>query len=290
MCSDRRPHARRAARCATCRSRSGPERSSASPGWSARASPRSARACFGLERVAAGSVLFAGATSPARRRAGCWSRGFFYLPPDRRAEGLVMSRGGRENIALPSLDRPQFSGPVLLDARSRGAARRAPPRRARRIYRPLRLERDIEHFSGGNQQKVMMAKALSREVRLFIFDEPTVGVDVGTRVAIYSFIARPLRGGRRHSPDLLRPARNPAPDATAPTSCIAASFEPSSRRRRSPRTRPRPLLREGGGLMTAAGERGRPGRVAGCDMDQARASSGSECCRSCWSSRSSCSR
>ncbi len=54
--------------------------------------------------------------------------------------------------------------------------------------KPFDLERDLEHFSGGNQQKVMIAKALSREVRIFIFDEPTVGVDVGTRVAIYGFI------------------------------------------------------------------------------------------------------
>ena len=53
---------------------------------------------------------------------------------------------------------------------------------------PLNIERDLEHFSGGNQQKVLVGKSLVRDVKLFVFDEPTVGVDVGARVAIYEFI------------------------------------------------------------------------------------------------------
>ena len=53
---------------------------------------------------------------------------------------------------------------------------------------PFNIERDLEHFSGGNQQKVLVGKSLVRDVKLFIFDEPTVGVDVGARVSIYEFI------------------------------------------------------------------------------------------------------
>ena len=114
------------------------------------------------------------------------SRGVFYVPSDRREEGLVMVRGARENISIASLDQPRFSGPVFL---KRGREREETRALAERVdLRPLNMERDLEHFSGGNQQKVMIAKALSREVKLFIFDEPTVGVDVGTRVAIYGFI------------------------------------------------------------------------------------------------------
>ena len=59
----------------------------------------------------------------------------------------------------------------------------------------MNLERDLDHFSGGNQQKVLIAKALTRDVQLFIFDEPTVGVDVGTRVAIYGFIKELCEAG-----------------------------------------------------------------------------------------------
>jgi ribose transport system ATP-binding protein len=113
-------------------------------------------------------------------------RGFFYLPPDRKLEGLVMMRGARENIALPSLAHPNFSRGWLLDRR--GERERTAELARRLQLTPPDLERAVDQFSGGNQQKVLLAKALSREVRLFVFDEPTVGVDVATRVAIYEFI------------------------------------------------------------------------------------------------------
>ena len=50
------------------------------------------------------------------------------------------------------------------------------------------IERSVDLFSGGNQQKTLLAKVLTRKTKLFIFDEPTVGVDVGTRAAIYEFL------------------------------------------------------------------------------------------------------
>ena len=53
---------------------------------------------------------------------------------------------------------------------------------------PLKIERSVDLFSGGNQQKTLLAKVLTRNTKLLIFDEPTVGVDVGTRAAIYEFI------------------------------------------------------------------------------------------------------
>lgn len=145
-----------------------------------------ARACFGIEPVSAGAVRLMGETVTGRSPRQMLDRGFFYVPPDRRQEGLVMMRGARENIALPSLDRAPFSGGLFLDRR--GEKARALDLARRLNLQPLNIERAVDHFSGGNQQKVLLAKALSREVRLFVFDEPTVGVDVGTRVAIYGFI------------------------------------------------------------------------------------------------------
>jgi ribose transport system ATP-binding protein len=146
-----------------------------------------ARACFGVEPVGAGEVRFGGELVTGASPRAMLDRGFFYLPPDRKLEGLVMMRGARENIALPSLAHPHFSRGWFLD---RGGERQRTAELARRLHlTPPDLERAVDQFSGGNQQKVLLAKALSREVRLFVFDEPTVGVDVATRVAIYRFIA-----------------------------------------------------------------------------------------------------
>jgi ribose transport system ATP-binding protein len=152
-----------------------------------------ARACFGVEPLESGRVLLDGAETTGLSPRQMMDRGFFYLPPDRRAEGLVMIRSCRENISLPSLYLRDFSaGPVLRLAAERAATRAL----AERLnLQPLRIEREVDHFSGGNQQKVLLAKSLTREVKLFAFDEPTVGVDVGTRAAIYGFIKELCEAG-----------------------------------------------------------------------------------------------
>jgi len=104
-----------------------------------------------------------------------------------------MPRSVRENMALPWLEFAPFSRWGLLD---RHGERAAAQELARRVnLQPLNIERDVEHFSGGNQQKVLLAKALCQPIKLFILDEPTVGVDVGTRVAIYELIARLCEAG-----------------------------------------------------------------------------------------------
>jgi ribose transport system ATP-binding protein len=144
------------------------------------------RACFGIEPITAGTVSYDGKPSAGLPPRAMLDRGFFYLPPDRRAEGLMMPRSVRENIALPWLGEAPFSRLGLLN---RAGERAKVIGLARRLnLQPPNVERIVEHFSGGNQQKVMLAKGLSRPIKLFVFDEPTVGVDVGTRVAIYEFI------------------------------------------------------------------------------------------------------
>tara|TARA_B100000749_G_scaffold35744_1_gene24727 strand:+ start:37 stop:561 length:525 start_codon:yes stop_codon:yes gene_type:complete len=114
------------------------------------------------------------------------NRGLYYLPSNRRAEGLVMLQNVRENVTIASLALSKFSNKLFLKKRNE---RNESKDVAKRLdLSPPNIERDLEHFSGGNQQKVMVGKCLVRDVDLFIFDEPTVGVDVGARVAIYEFI------------------------------------------------------------------------------------------------------
>ena len=144
------------------------------------------RACIGLERIASGRVIFDGQDVTGRSVRAMLDRGAFYLPPDRREEGLVMMRSVRENVSLPWLWMRPFSRLGFLD---RGSERSKVWDLARRLnLQPPNTERDLEQFSGGNQQKVLLAKGLISTVKLFILDEPTVGVDVGTRVAIYELI------------------------------------------------------------------------------------------------------
>jgi ribose transport system ATP-binding protein len=112
--------------------------------------------------------------------------GVFYLPPDRREEGLVITRSIRENISLPWLGSPPFAHFGFIDRRSERAM--VYELADRLNVQPRNSEQDVERLSGGNQQKVLLAKGLVSTVKLFILDEPTVGVDVGTRVALYGFI------------------------------------------------------------------------------------------------------
>jgi ribose transport system ATP-binding protein len=97
-----------------------------------------------------------------------------------------MMRSIRENVSLPWLAGRPFTRFGLLDRGSEGSKVRDLAERLN--LRPRNIEHDVERLSGGNQQKVLLAKGLVPKVKLFILDEPTVGVDVGTRVAIYGFI------------------------------------------------------------------------------------------------------
>jgi len=152
-----------------------------------------ARACFGLEAVVAGRVWLRGQEVTGLPPRVMLRKGFFYLPPDRREEGLMMMRSCRENMVLPALhDAPIRRGAFLNVTAEQSLTQRL----TRRInLQPVRPERDVGHFSGGNQQKVLLAKSLSRPVQVFVFDEPTTGVDVATRAAIYRFIGELCEAG-----------------------------------------------------------------------------------------------
>jgi ribose transport system ATP-binding protein len=144
------------------------------------------RAIFGLESIERGTVQIGGETVAHPTPRDMLDRGVVYIPPDRREEGLVAMRPVRENMSLAALGLPAFSRLGLLRRRLEGTTVRNIAQRLN--LRPLNVERQVASFSGGNQQKVVLGRGLTRDVKLFIFDEPTTGVDVGAKVEIYGFI------------------------------------------------------------------------------------------------------
>lgn len=151
------------------------------------------QACFGAGRIETGSVMLKGRDITGNNPRSNIRAGFLYLPADRRNEGLMMMRSVRENVALASLDIAPFSNGFMLN---RSGEREMVSRLAQQLnLSPPRIERAVDHFSGGNQQKAMLARSLARSYDLIVFDEPTVGVDVGTRASIYEFIVELARNG-----------------------------------------------------------------------------------------------
>lgn len=145
------------------------------------------RACFGIEAIKTGKLTFNGNDLTRVTPSKMLDMGMFYIPPDRRNEGLVMVRNVRENITLSALSRRRLSSYSIFLKR-KNENKLALDLSSRLNLHPMRIERRLDLFSGGNQQKALLAKVLTRNTKLFIFDEPTVGVDVGTRAAIYEFL------------------------------------------------------------------------------------------------------
>jgi ribose transport system ATP-binding protein len=144
------------------------------------------RTVFGLEPLAAGTIHVRTAVIRRPTPRTMLAAGIVYVPPDRRAEGLVLERSVRENIALAALSLPAFSRSGFLARRRERGICAALADRLR--IRPPRLERAVTYFSGGNQQKVVLAKGLTRKPRVFILDEPTTGVDVGAKAEVYALM------------------------------------------------------------------------------------------------------
>ncbi|WP_417568122.1 sugar ABC transporter ATP-binding protein [Marinobacter sp.] len=151
------------------------------------------QACFGGLAILSGTVMLNGQGITGHTPKRNIRDGFLYLPADRHNEGLMMTRSVRENVSLASLDIEPFSKGIFIN---RSGEKKAVEALTTRLnLSPPQIERTVEHFSGGNQQKVMLARALTRKYDLIVFDEPTVGVDVGTRASIYEFIVELARGG-----------------------------------------------------------------------------------------------
>ena len=145
-----------------------------------------ARAIFGAEAIRAGGMHLDGAPFAPRSPREAIAAGVALLPEDRKRQGLVLMSAIRENVSLPSLpvlapggvvDRPRERDEVAKWVEALGV-------------RTPSVERPAQQLSGGNQQKVVLARWMLRNSRVLLFDEPTRGIDVGAKAEIYALMRR----------------------------------------------------------------------------------------------------
>ncbi len=148
------------------------------------------RALFGADPPTAGTIEIDGRVWRLRRPEDAVRAGIVLVPEDRKGQGLVLGLSVQDNLALPSLEELAERGAV-----TRGVLRRLADRTAARLEIRGRPTQPARTLSGGNQQKVVIGKWLERRPRIVLFDEPTRGVDVGAKAAIYEVITELAAAG-----------------------------------------------------------------------------------------------
>ena len=143
-----------------------------------------AQALFGLDPHATGTVLLDNQPLPLGSIRTAMNRGLALVPEDRKRQGLVLPMGGRQNLSLPLLDRLSLFG----FHRHRLEKKIATDFFARLRVKTASLSAPVSSLSGGNQQKVVLAKWLARQSQILIADEPTRGVDIGAKAAIHQIL------------------------------------------------------------------------------------------------------
>jgi ABC-type sugar transport system ATPase subunit len=143
-----------------------------------------AQAIFGLDKMASGKIFVRNKELPLRDVNTALAAGIGLLPEDRKRQGLVLSMNCRENTTLAALNRLTRFGFVRQNKEHSLAESYAKKLRVKAAS----LEVLIASLSGGNQQKVALAKWLARECDILIVDEPTRGVDVGAKAEIHHLL------------------------------------------------------------------------------------------------------
>ena len=146
---------------------------------------------FGITPATSGEILVDGKTVVIDGPRVARDLGIAYIPEDRGLQGLIRAQSLRENVSLPVLDR--ISWATIVDRR--GEERRAREAIDRFGIRARGTEQIARQLSGGNQQKVVVAKWLGTEPRILIMDEPTRGIDVGAKAEIHALMGKLAQRG-----------------------------------------------------------------------------------------------
>src|SRR5918999_1129021 len=150
-----------------------------------------AQCIFGIRSPESGEVRIDGEEVQIRSPQSAMERGIFYVPEERRSQGLILPFSIKNNITLSILDRISRLGFVSRSERG------IPDRFMEELsIRGAEVSAPVNRLSGGNQQKVVVAKSLARDPNVLLLDEPTRGVDVGAKSEIYRLIDDLAREGK----------------------------------------------------------------------------------------------
>lgn len=148
------------------------------------------RAIAGADPIAKGSIALQGKTLELNNTHDAIQAGIVLVPEDRKQEGLVLQHTLADNLAIGNFDLFSRRGWVMPAQKKRFAKKTIQDANIKG-----QPEQRVQFLSGGNQQKVVIARWISRDAKVFILDEPTRGIDVGARAAIYQVIHELARTG-----------------------------------------------------------------------------------------------
>ena len=171
-----------------------------------------ARAIFGADEVQSGTIEVRGRRVSIQSPEDAVANGIGYLSEDRKRFGLAVNLSVRDNLAMATYDR--FQRGLFIHATK---VRRVTEDYVQKLnIRTPSLEQLLRNLSGGNQQKVVVAKWLIRNCDILIFDEPTRGIDVGAKSEIYTLDERADPGGKVDHHDLFGASRDPSHERPHP--------------------------------------------------------------------------
>jgi ribose transport system ATP-binding protein len=148
------------------------------------------RSIAGADPLAGGSITLDGTTLTLSGPADAIAAGIVLVPEDRKGQGVLLEHTVGDNLALGNMDR--LGGHGWIDP---GKIRAFGARMIERLGVKGKVGQQARYLSGGNQQKVVIARWVARTPKVFILDEPTRGIDVGARAAIYEVIAELAKAG-----------------------------------------------------------------------------------------------
>lgn len=143
-----------------------------------------ARALFGADKISSGTVSVNGKIVKIRSPHDAIANGIVYAPEDRKKDGLAIKMDVSQNISLASIDEISNLGVLSASTERKLADRMC---EILQIKTPSTTQK-VKNLSGGNQQKIVVAKWINKDPEIYIFDEPTRGIDVGAKVEIYNLL------------------------------------------------------------------------------------------------------